>query len=225
MKSVFRGSTVKIKDRAVKIPHFKKKNQYEGKKDVLEGLGPNEFLLVEEWAMKFLALHFREKSSEFYGKRGINWYVTAAIRKTEACVLSVDVFVHIFNNCIQNQVTVVSQDTLSTQWWYPELTKAYLRPDNTGCYHGGYLLTGLPSVGSNSGIKVIGYDFSECYGLPVRLPYIVITCAHIDSIKRVCSEPPCCPGAFLDLLSIHDNFGDENGIFRVIYCGKSERNS
>ena len=44
----------------------------------------------------------------------------------------------------------------------------------------------------------------HCYGLPVHLPYIVITCARIDSIKRVCSEPPCCPGAFLDLLSIHD---------------------
>ena len=39
----------------------------------------------------------------------------------------------------------------------------------------------------------------------MRLPYIVITCARIDSIKRVCSEPPCWPGAFLDLLSIHDS--------------------
>ena len=72
------------------------------------------------------------------------------------------------------------------------------------------------------------YLFSPCamcYGLPVRLLYIVITCARIDSIKRVCSEPPCCPGAFLDLVSIHDNFGDENGILGVFYCGKSERNS
>ena len=46
--------------------------------------------------------------------------------------------------------------------------------------------------------------WKSCYGLPVRLPYTVITCARIDSIKRVCSEPPRCPGAFLDLLSIHD---------------------
>ena len=34
---------------------------------------------------------------------------------------------------------------------------------------------------------------------------IVITCTHIDSIKRVCSEPPCCPGEFSDLSSVHDN--------------------
>ena len=139
-------------------------NQDEGKKDVLDGLAPNEVLLVEDWAMKFLPLYFREKASEFYGKCGINWHVTAAIRKTEQSLLTVEVFVHIFNNCLQNQLTVASinQDTLSTlKRLYPKLTGAYIRSDNAGCYHGGYLLTGLPSVGSNSGIKVIGYDFSE----------------------------------------------------------------
>ena len=63
-------------------------------------------------------------------------------------------------------------------------------------------------------------DDSMCYGLPVHLPYIVITCARIGAIKRVCSEPPCCPGAFLDLLSVHDNFGDEDGILRDILLRK-----
>ena len=43
-----------------------------------------------------------------------------------------------------------------------------------------------------------------CYGLSLCLPYIVITCECINSIKRVCSEPPCCPGVFSDLSSVHD---------------------
>ena len=34
----------------------------------------------------------------------------------------------------------------------------------------------------------------------------------MDSLKCVCSEPPCCPGAILDLLSIHDN------LFGTSYC-------
>ena len=55
-----------------------------------------------------------------------------------------------------------------------------------------------------------------CYGFPVRLPYIVITCARIDRIKRVCSDPPCCLGVFSNILSVHDNFGDEDGILRDI---------
>ena len=52
-------------------------NQEEGKKEVLDKLKSTEALLVDDWAMKFLPLHFREKSAEFYGKRGINWHVTA----------------------------------------------------------------------------------------------------------------------------------------------------
>ena len=57
---------------------------------------------------------------------------------------------------------------------------------------------------TNYGRIIFVWRKCRCYGLPVRLPYIVITCACIDSIKRVCSEPPCCPGAFADLSSVHD---------------------
>ena len=139
-------------------------NQEGGKKEVLDKLAPTEALLVDDWVMKFLPLHFREKSAEFYGKRGINWYVTAVIRKMPECSLSVEVFVHVFDSCDQDQIVVASitQNTLSTvEKLYPELTGVYIRSDNAGCYHGGYLLTTLPSIGHETGIRVIGYDFNE----------------------------------------------------------------
>ena len=113
------------------------------------------------WA-RFLPLHFKEKSAEFYGTRGINWHVTAVIRKTPESSLSVEVFVHVFDNCDQDQIAVASitQNTLSTlKKLYPELTGVYFKPDNAGYYHGGYLLTSLPSIGHETGIRVIGYDF------------------------------------------------------------------
>ena len=44
----------------------------------------------------------------------------------------------------------------------------------------------------------------KCYGLPVRLPCIVVTCARMFGIKRVCCDPPCRLGVFLDILSVHD---------------------
>ena len=56
----------------------------------------------------------------------------------------------------------------------------------------------------------------------MRLPCFVITCAYIDATKRVCSEPSCCLGAFSDLSSVHENFGDEDGILRDILLRKSE---
>ena len=37
----------------------------------------------------------------------------------------------------------------------------YLRPDNAGCYHCGYLLLSLPSIGDRTGVKITRYDFSE----------------------------------------------------------------
>ena len=45
-------------------------NQHEGEK-VYYQMCP----LIEDWAMKFLQLSFREKRSEFYGKCGIYWRV------------------------------------------------------------------------------------------------------------------------------------------------------
>ena len=89
--------------------------------------------------------------------RPLNWHVTAAIRETEQSILTVEV-------CLQNHLTVASinQDTSSTlKKLHPNLSRVHTRSDNAGCYHGGYLLTGIVSVGSNSGIKVIGYNFSE----------------------------------------------------------------
>ena len=56
----------------------------------------------------------------------------------------------------------ITQNTLSTlRKLYPELTGGYFRSDNAGCYHGGYLLSSLPSIGHETGIRVISNDFSE----------------------------------------------------------------
>ena len=99
-----------------KVHILRSVNQEEGKKEVLNKLEPTEALLVEDWAMKFLPLHFREKSTEFYGKRGINWHITVVIRKTPESSLSVKVFVHVFDSCNQDQIAVapITQNTPST---------------------------------------------------------------------------------------------------------------
>ena len=45
----------------------------------------------------------------------------------------------------------------------------------------------------------------KCHGLPVHLPYLVVRCTHMFSIKRVCCDAPCRLGVFLDIVSVHDN--------------------
>ena len=79
------------------------------KKHALQKLDENSCLIIMDWAMKFLPVQYREQMSDFFGKRGRSWHISAVI--TRAAVESnheVECFVHIFNNCTQNSFAVLS---------------------------------------------------------------------------------------------------------------------
>ena len=103
--------------------------------------------------------------SDFFGKRGRSWHISAVItRATVKSKHSVECFVHIFNNCLQNSFAVLSiiEDLLhKVKQEYPLVTTAYLRSDNAGCYHNGPLLLSLREVGERTGVRPVRYDFSE----------------------------------------------------------------
>ena len=44
---------------------------------------------------------------------------------------------------------------------YSNLTDAFLRSDNAGCYHNVFLILSLPSVGERTGIRILWYDLSD----------------------------------------------------------------
>ena len=125
-------------------------NQDEAKQHVLQKLDKNSCLVIMDKAMKFLPLQYREQMSDFFGKRGRSWHISAVI--TRAAVESkhkVECYVHIFNNCSQNSFAVLSiiEDMLhKVKQEYPVVTTAYLRSDNTGCYQNGPLLLSLREI-------------------------------------------------------------------------------
>ena len=60
-------------------------------------------LIIMDWAMKYLPQHYREQMSEFFGKRGRSWHISAVItRSQEEGRCEVECFVHLFNTCKQN---------------------------------------------------------------------------------------------------------------------------
>ena len=60
-----------------------------------------------DWAMKFLQLKYREKQSEWFGKRGINWHVSCVITRNAADNgLEIATYVHLFDSCSQDWYTV-----------------------------------------------------------------------------------------------------------------------
>ena len=44
---------------------------------------------------------------------------------------------------------------------YSNLTDAFLRSDNAGCYHNAFLILSLPSIGERAWIRILRYDFSN----------------------------------------------------------------
>ena len=83
-----------------------------------------------------------------FGKRGLSWHITHVVqlRKSSShsispknCTYEHRSFIHVFNNCTQNSRTVVSilSDALKKlKKEDPQIQKAFVRSDNTGCYKG-----------------------------------------------------------------------------------------
>ena len=120
-------------------------------------------LIVVDWAMKYLPQRYRERMSDFFGKRGRSWRVSAVITKhTEK--FQVECFVHLFDKCTQNSFAVASiiEHLLNTiKKESPEIENVFLRSDNAGCYHSGSLLLSLPFISQRNGMTTLRYDFSE----------------------------------------------------------------
>ena len=71
---------------------------------------------------------------------------------------------HVYDQCTQNWYAVLSimEHTLTTvRQTKPEVTEAFFRSDNAGCYHCGFIILSLPSLGQRTGIEVKRYDFSD----------------------------------------------------------------
>ena len=58
-------------------------NQDRGRTDLLDSLKRDEALIVMDWDMIFLPMSYREKQSDWFGQKGINWHVSVCIFKDE----------------------------------------------------------------------------------------------------------------------------------------------
>ena len=96
---------VKIKEWKAHI--MRAQNQEQSKQNILLSLQENEVFIILDWAMKFTQMKFREKQSEWFGKRGINWHICCVISRKED-KLEVTSYAHLFNSCTQDWFSVLS---------------------------------------------------------------------------------------------------------------------
>lgn len=84
-------------------------NQNRAKLDTISNLQNNQVLLFMGWAMKFIPVIDRESQCEWFGKRGLNWHVTAVCKKGAGTDdISVQCYVHLFDSYTQNCFAVAS---------------------------------------------------------------------------------------------------------------------
>ena len=67
--------------KAWKAHLLRSSNQDEAKQHALQKLDENSCLVIMDWAMKFLPVQYREQMSDFFGKRGRSWHISAVISR------------------------------------------------------------------------------------------------------------------------------------------------
>ena len=149
-------------------------NQDRARDYILEQLDDSSVYLIMDWAMKFLETKYREKQNEWFGKKGLPWHLTVAIRcerihfdmSNEASTKRFEhrTFCHIFDQCKQDALSVVSilQDVLKRlKFDDQQLRFAFLRSDNGACYHSAITTTAIEEIFHTTGVFIRRIDFSE----------------------------------------------------------------
>ena len=139
-------------------------NQDAVRHEILENLDAKSIFLTMDWAMKFLPRKFRESQSDWFGKRGIPWHISVAMRKNANNETEMLTFVHSFESCTQDSSAVLAIiDDVFTQLKeiMPEMNSVYLRQDNAGCYHCASTLLSVHRVATKHEINLRRVDFSD----------------------------------------------------------------
>ena len=165
-------------------------NQERAKQNVLDNLDESSVLIVADWAMKFEQTRFREKQSDWYGKRGLSWHVSSVISKGSLSdTVVVTTYAHLFNSCTQDWfavASVIENLLLTIKSNFPQVNKANLRSDKAGCYHNNLLIASLADIGKRVGILIQSYNFSEPHQGKDICDQIISPLK--SSIRKYCNE-------------------------------------
>ena len=177
---------------AWKAHQLRSVQQDKSRLDVLELLNNDTILIVNDWAMKFLPQLFRESQQDWFAKRGISWHIAVVFRRLNG-ELQRQAFVHIVQSCSQDSTAVVLMiqhvlKTLKTEC--PEISSAYLRQDNAGCYHCANTVLACRTIEQSTGIKIARLDFSDPQGGKGAADRMAATCKnHIRTYLNDVTTP------------------------------------
>ena len=109
--------------------------------------------------MKFNQMKYREKQSEWFGKRGMSWHVSCIVSNPVGEQdLEIVSYVHLFDSCTQDWYVVCEVLTHLLKIEKadrPHISRDYLRSDGAGCYLSNNLTAAVSQFGEQVGITVM----------------------------------------------------------------------
>ena len=107
--------------------------------------------------MKFIPRKYRENQTDWFGKRGISWHVTVAMRKHAGKTLQILTLVHVLQRSSQDSLYVLAiiDDVIKKlKCTMPELKSLSFREDNAGCYHSAATILGVRQFSIKHNVSV-----------------------------------------------------------------------
>ena len=120
--------------------------------------------------MKFIPRKYHESQHDWFGKQGILWHVSVAMRKestSDAGKYETLTMCHVFRSCSQDScaaLSVMSDVLKDLKDVMPHLQRVHYWQDNTGCYHCGNTISLAHMVGNHHGMTVKRTDFCHPQG-------------------------------------------------------------
>jgi len=147
------------------------KNQRDRIDEIMASLSEHEAMVVMDFKMKFESLYFREKTTDFYGKKGLSWhgsmvysrYTSSEREASEESLLDYHItyYDHISSgDSKQDYVAVMSYfeavcRRITTE--LPHVRSLYVQSDNARCYEKGNLIVGLHRIAQAYGLNMLTY--------------------------------------------------------------------
>ncbi|CAB3990326.1 Hypothetical predicted protein, partial [Paramuricea clavata] len=141
-------------------------NQDEARLDILKAVDDSSVLVVLDWAMKFIPRKYRESQADWFGKRGLSWHISVAMKKPPGKTLQTLTLVHVFQKSNQDSLYVLAViddviEKLKTA--IPGLKSVSFRQDNAGCYHSAATILGIHQLAIKHNVCV-RMDFCDPQG-------------------------------------------------------------
>jgi hypothetical protein len=149
------------------IRHFA---QSKSKNDILKNLNPDSAFWLRDWSMKVLPMEYREKSSNWFGKRGMSQEVdvfsvpSGRTTNDNQQILLKYVYLTMLDQSSQDMHAVGAvADQVLKQFHLdaPQVKNIFLRNDNATCYSGGAQIYLTKYICQQNGFTLKRIDFNE----------------------------------------------------------------